>query len=241
MGGRVSAAIAVAVAGCIGAGSVWAASDTDGMARLILFSGIDLWRNGEFVHGGVLWSPGGLDREGFSFKGMISGGSYRYISGALGNAEVTGTELTAQFMPGWRFKAGKTELKLFAGADLQNHRLTPDDLSSGLRGSDLGLRAAFDFWSEPTQSTMLAADGTLSSIATSYSIRAAAGWRFADRFYAGPEVQALASDGYRQRRIGLHIIGLKTGDFEWSAAAGWARDTDDRSGVYFKLGVLTRR
>jgi hypothetical protein len=70
----------------------------DGGARFILFSGADLWRNGGFLHGGLLWSPGGLDRDGFTFKAILSGGTYRYSSGALGNAEVKGRELTTQLM-----------------------------------------------------------------------------------------------------------------------------------------------
>jgi hypothetical protein len=31
-----------------------------------LFAGTDLWRDGAFVHGGLLWSPAGLDADGFT-------------------------------------------------------------------------------------------------------------------------------------------------------------------------------
>ena len=34
--------------------------------RYLLFSGLDLWRNGGFLHGGMLWSPAGLGQEGFT-------------------------------------------------------------------------------------------------------------------------------------------------------------------------------
>jgi len=50
-----------------------------------------------------------------------------------------------------------------------------------------------------------------------------------------------ADDNYRQFRAGLHATGFRTGGFEWSAGAGWAIDTDDRSCAYGKLGVFTRR
>lgn len=119
---------------------------------------------------------------------MISGGTYRYVSGALGNATVTGHELTAQFMPGWRFKRDGLEAKVFAGIDLQHHRLSPDDPSSGLRGTDVGLRVGFDLWLEPSPTTMVAADGAVSTIATNYSARAAVGWRVLDALYTGPEI-----------------------------------------------------
>lgn len=207
----------------------------------LIFSGSDLWRNGGFGHGGLLWSPGGLDREGFTFRAVLSGGIYRYTSGALGNRGVTGRELTAQFTPGWRFKFGRSEFKIFAGADLQSHKLWPDDPSSGLRGGTIGARASFDVWTEPTPQTMFAADGSISTISRmNYSARIAAGWRMFDMFYLGPEAQAYSSEDYRQRRLGLHITGLRINEAEWSAAAGWARDTDNRAGLYVRIGVLTR-
>lgn len=235
---RCGAAIAIA-AGCLLCSVVSAGAEGAG-ARYLLFSGADLWRNGGFLHGGTLWSPGGLDQEGFTLKAVISGGSYRYHSGAL-DAEVRGSELATQLMPGWRFKSASSEFKIFAGIDLQEHRLKPDDPGSGLRGGDVGLRGAFELWTQPSVATMIAVDGLASTIVNTYSIRAAAGWRVADTFYAGPEVQAFASDGYSQRRIGLHITAYKTGVLEWTAATGYAYDSDDRSSAYVRLGVSTRR
>jgi hypothetical protein len=208
-------------------------------AKVLLFSGTDLWRSGAFLYGGALWSPEGLDREGFTLKILLSGGSYDYMSGTLG--KVAGRELTAQLMPGWRFKAARFELKFFAGLDLQHHRLKPDDPDSGLRGGDVGLRGAFEIWTEPTPQSMLSLDGSASTIVDSYNIRAAAGWRLADLLYLGPEAQAFASDGYSQRRFGLHVTAFKTGVFEWSAATGYASDSDHRSSAYVRLGVSTRR
>ena len=37
------------------------------------------------------------------------------------------------------------------------------------------------------------------------------------------------------------MTGLKTGQFEWSAATGWSQDSDRHSGLYLRLGVLMRR
>lgn len=236
----VRAATAVAAAWCVCCVGVSAARAAEDAAHFLLFGGSDIWGNGAFTYGGLLWSPGGLDREGFTLKTAISGGSYRYWSGALG-AEVTGRELVAQVLPGWRFKRDRLELKVFAGLDLEDHRLSPDDPSSHLRGNDVGLRLAADLWDEPTPATMFAADGSISTIIASYSARIAYGWRAFDRFYIGPEAQMFASDGYRQLRFGAHVTGFKTGRFEWSAAAGWSDDSDRRTSLYVRLGVLTRR
>ena len=173
---------------------------------------------------------------------MFGGGTYRYISGALNDAEVSGRLLTAAVLPGWRFVRGKLIVIVYAGLDVQNHKLTPDDLSASLRGSYAGLRGNIELWYEPTPSTMIAADGMISTIDTTYNARAAFGWKIFDRYYLGPEVQGFAAgDNYRQFRVGVHVTGLRTQWIEWSAGLGWATDSDDRDGLYGKLGVLMRR
>jgi len=64
---------------------------------------------------------------------------------------------------------------------------------------------------------------------------------FGDGIYVGPEVQYFGSDGYRHTRFGAHLAGLKTDTYEWSAAAGWARDSERQSSPYVRLNVMTRR
>jgi hypothetical protein len=219
-----------------------AADDLLAQPTLLLFSSTDLWRRGGFAHGGMLWAPSGLDRNGPVLKLLFGGGIYHYISGALGNAEVLGAELGGAVLPGWRFVHGDLTFTVFLGADLQHHRLTPADPSAGLRGGYAGVRTGFELWYQPTPMTMLAADASVSTIGVSYNARLAGGWRAFDMFYVGPEIQAFAADGnYRQLRAGLHVTGLRTGDFEWSTGFGWATDTGDRSSVYGKLGLFTRR
>jgi hypothetical protein len=88
---------------------------------------------------------------------------------------------------------------------------------------------------------MVAANASVSTIGPSYWTRIATGLRLFDSIWIGPEAQALGGPHYDQFRIGIHATALKTGDFEWSAGAGFACDDDHRSGFYARLGVLTRR
>jgi hypothetical protein len=238
--GGVAAAAAVCVCVASAGAGEWPAPDD--APRFLLFSTGDIWSHGGFLHGGLVWSPAGIDRNGFALKAMFGGGTYRYISGALGNAEVTGRLLTAAIQPGWRFVRGKFIASVFAGLDLQDHRLTPDDRSAGLRGSYTGFRVSAELWYEPTALTMAAADGSVSTIDASYNARIAAGWKVFDRYYIGPEVQGFAAgDNYRQLRAGLHVTGLRTAQVEWSGGLGWARDSDNRDGLYGRVGLLMRR
>lgn len=218
----------------------------DGFARsddtLLYFAGTDAWRHGGFSYGGLLWAPEGLDREGFTFKMLIGSGTYRYISGALGDATVNGNQVTGFALIGRRFVSGKTFVTMLGGLDVQHHTTSPYDPGSDLNGTHAGLRGAIEFWHEPDATTMIAGDASVSSIGPSYVARLAFGWRIADAFYLGPEAAGFASrDTYRQLRAGLHITGLRYSWIEWSAAAGWAMDSDDRNGFYARIGMHVRR
>ena len=60
---------------------------------------------------------------------------------------------------------------------------------------------------------MVAADASLSSIATSNSARLAYGWRMFEEMlggvYLGPVIEYFGSDGYRHLRLGAHITSMK--------------------------------
>jgi hypothetical protein len=62
-----------------------------------------------------------------------------------------------------------------------------------------------------------------------------------DRFYLGPEAQIYSTDSYLHKRVGVHLTALKIDEREWSGAVGLASDNDNRSGVYVRINVLTRR
>jgi hypothetical protein len=206
--------------------------------KFLYFSGFDLWRNGGSFYGGMQIAPDGLNNDGFTLKVLLAEGTYRYRSGA---SDIRGTGLLAAFLPGWRIKRGDLELKIFVGLDLQNHSLSPDDVSNGLRGNHAGMRVGADIWWQPSDSMMLAASISGSTIGTSFGIRGAAGWRVMDRFWAGPEIETSGDEVYRQYRVGAHITSLKTGNFEWALGAGYVEDNSARAGAYGRVSLLTRR
>ena len=225
---------------CLAASGAFAQSQRPG-DTLLLFSGTDLWRHGLFAHGGLLWSPGGLANGGFTFKAAIAGGAFRYASGALGNATVLGREFKVAAMPGWRFKFGAGEVKAFVGPELQSYRTWPHDPGSSLNGSRGALRAALEFWQQPTPGTMIAGDFTASTATDrNFALRIAGGWEMLENFFAGPEFQIWSEERYRQYRFGIHLTRVVIKTEEWSLAAGWATDNDYRNSFYTRIGLLTK-
>jgi hypothetical protein len=206
--------------------------------RHLLFAGYDLWRNGGFGHGGVVWSPGGLEREGFTLKLLLAGGLYRYHNGSRG---VIGRQELVSVMAGWRFKRDALDVTLFAGPDFQSHHFIPDDPGNRMRGTQAGLRVGGDLWYQPSSQTMVSLGVSASNIGNNYWSRVAFGWRLAGLAWIGPEAQALGGGRYRQVRFGAHATALRFGAFEWTFGLGHARDSDDRDGFYASFGLITRR
>jgi Cellulose biosynthesis protein BcsS len=219
--------------------AVRAEGNTPDNPSFLLFAGTDLWDDGAFVHGGLLWSPGGVDADGFTLKTLLSGGLYDYPSDSL-HVTVEGTLFSAAALPGWRITANGVSLALYAGPVVQDYRLTPDDPGSRLRGTYAGAQLAGDLWYQPTPASMVALSGFVASIGPTGSVRAAVGGRFGEPFFVGPETQGIWCIDYEQFRFGVHVTALRIDATEWSAAGGIALDSFGRAGPYVRLGFFTR-
>lgn len=206
--------------------------------KFLYFSGFDCGAAAARSTAACNGAPRGLNEDGFTLKLLLAEGTYRYLAGST---DIRGTGLLASLMPGWRIKRGNFEAKIFAGLDLQNHRLSQDDPGNSLRGNHVGLRVGADFWWEPTSSIMMAASISGSTIGTTFGARGPAGWRVMDRFWAGQELEASGDEVYRQYRIDAHLTSFKIAAFEWPLGAGYVEDNSHRSGLYGRLSLLTRR
>ena len=237
---RVVGAMAVAVARtlwcCAPARAETAPPDTP---SFLLFAGTDLWRYGAFLYGGGLWSPAGVEHDGFTLKVLLNGGVYTYNSGDL-QTEIDGKMLSAAALPGWRFTHDTLTVSVFAGPVAQDYRLTPYDPGSKLHGSYVGAQFAADVWYQPTADTMAAVSGAIASIGPTGSVRAAFGWRAFDAMFLGPETAMLWCGDFQQLEVGAHITAFHFNAMEWSAGGGWSMDSDRRSGPYLRLGVSAK-
>jgi hypothetical protein len=221
------------------AAAAQAGSDGPNNPSFLLFAGTDLWRDGAFVDGGLLWPPAGLNTGGLTFKILLNGGLYTYPSGGL-HTDIEGTLVSAAALPGWRTTRDGFTVDLYAGPVVQDYRLTPYDPGSRLRGFYGGAQVAGDVWYQPSPATMIALDASIASIELIGSARAAIGWKVFEPFFIGPETQAFWCTDYRELRLGAHVTGYRIDALEWSAAGGWAADSFGRGGLYLRLGLNAR-
>ena len=238
LSGVVAMATAVASA-VVCAAPVRAGTGEADKPNLVLFAGTDMWRDGAFLHGGLLWSPAGLDADGFTFKVILGGGGYTYPSSSL-QADVGGMLSSAAALPGWHFTRSHVTVSLYAGPLLQDYRLTPDDPGSRLRGLYAGAQVAADVWYQPSARTMTALSGSIASIGWSGSVRVAFGFRVLEPLFAGPETEGIWCTDYEQVRFGAHVTGVSVDALQWSVAGGLAADSYRRTGPYVRLEFSAR-
>src|SRR5579863_5378708 len=217
----------------------WAETALPSDPTLLLFGGTDLWRYGAFLYGGTLWSPGGVDTDGFTLKLAVNGGRYSYNSSGL-RSTVDGTMASGAALPGFRFVRDTLTVGVFGGPVVQDYRLSPYDPGSRLHGLYAGVQLASDVWYQPTANIMAALNGSLVSIGPTGYVRGALGYRVFDAAFVGPEAAMFWCANFQQVEFGAHLTGLHIGTSEWSAGAGWSMDSDRRSGPYLRLGFSTK-
>ncbi|MCO5129535.1 MAG: cellulose biosynthesis protein BcsS [Xanthobacteraceae bacterium] len=206
--------------------------------RFLFFSGFDLWNFGYAGYAGAQWAPASLNSDGFVLGAFVSEGVERFDTPATRYRTAI---LRASILPGWRFKRGSLEVKVFAGPDFERDTVAPAQVGRLPYRNSFGARATVDLWWEPTAATMLSASASATTIGSGTSARVAGGWRLSDAGWIGPEIAVSADRFSEQYRVGAHLTGVRTGDFEWSLAAGYVRDSFRRSGIYGRITVLTRR
>ncbi len=210
-----------------------------GNPSFLLFAGTDLSRYSAFLDGGLVWSPAGLDADGFTLKALLSGGNYTYVSSGL-HEDIDGTMLSAAAMPGWRFVRGGLNVSLYGGAVVQDYRLSPYDPGGRLHGFYVGAQFAADIWYQPSAGTMVAVNGAIASIGPTGSLRTAFGWQVFDSVFVGPENQWIWCADYQEVRLGAHLTGWRIQGLELSAGGGWAMTSDQRQGPYVRVGLSAR-
>lgn len=204
--------------------------------KLIYFGGIDAsqWSFGAFA--GMQWMPNGLDRNGFILRMFMSESLERYTDRRINFDTQIGR---GYILPGYLVRTGHLEAQFLLGPDAEADFFFQDGRAERWR-TRYGLRGIADLWWEPTRELMLQSALSATTIDNGYSARLAAGWKLFDGFWVGPEVAVSRDFFSEQTRLGAHLTGLRTNDYEWSFAAGRVSDNFGRSGVYGRFGIMLR-
>lgn len=171
-----------------------------------------------------------MDRSGMRFRGSGIVGTYTYDSTDVGR--VNGNLIGGAFLFGYEWVFKRATVALYAGGEIVNTTINPDDPNNQAKGTSAGLKVATDFYVTPTDATMIAGVASYSTNFNSYYARLKFGMAFGNRIYVGPEVGALGDNFFQQWRIGGHVTGIRLGMLQFGAALGFLNDRVRGGGLY---------
>jgi hypothetical protein len=183
-------------------------------------------------------------RDGWRYR-LVSGyGQYDYSSSRWTGASVVtvpfdGTVTFADALLGYQKSMGAMTVKLFAGAAMQHHEVTPFDVASSVQGLEWGAKALIETWVDLGEQSYGQLDLSYTTVFQSYSARARLGYRFWPHVSLGLEGALAGNADYDAGRGGAFVR------YEWvagevSLSGGVAADRSEVTGAYGTLNALFR-
>jgi Cellulose biosynthesis protein BcsS len=167
--------------------------------RGVWFSGFDVVKDSRYYYDGIIVALNGdLGRDGFFVRAYGSRDDFDRNPG-------DGRQWQADVALGYMFSRSKIDYEIYAGIDYQNVKLSPDDPSAEVRGTEWGFKVGAGIETEKELPYYFRLEGNYSTAFNSYWARARAGLR-RDRFTFGPEASVVGDADFDAQRLGAFVM-----------------------------------
>lgn len=239
-------AAAMLAAGVWPAGWTPAATAGETAPRFALSSGMDVTANSRFGYAGGIWAPGrGLDAPGFRLQALGGVGAYDYdgslsLTGGAVPTRFDGDVVLGELLAGYQWRRGEWTAKAYAGVQVEDHAISPDDPANAVNGAEWGVKGQLELWRNLGAQSWLSLDASYGTAFESYRAQARIGRRVYPWLSLGVEAGGLGNAEYDAGRGGgflrLHLAGADV-----TLAGGVTRDylDEDPSG-YVSLGMYRK-
>ena len=163
-------------------------------SRGVFFTGFEASDNyaSGYVGGGYAFGKG-LYEKGLRLRAVGSFGRYHYdgtllTDGVYVPTHFNGEAAFAAALVGYQFNPGKVIIKLFAGIEAEDQRITPPDPNNSVQGSEIGLRLQAETWFDISPRLFLSADAAYGTAFQEYCSLARLGFVFARDYHSGSRV-----------------------------------------------------
>lgn len=206
-------------------------ASTEATQSVTSFTGFDATRNSNYVYQGFIAALNqNLDKDGFLLRTYGGFVNYRYSLDTVTGGKVNGDGWQGDVMLGYQWVRQMYTLSAFIGGDYQNYRLTPDDPTARIRGTEFGFKVAADVESNEASPFYYSLGGAYSTAFNTYWSRARVGVTVRPTVFIGPEFIAYGGDGYDDQRLGgfvkFEVPMTRTVPLEITLSGGhqWSRD-----------------
>jgi outer membrane immunogenic protein len=186
----------------------------------------------------LLWGPGGLDNSGVRFRAATVDGAYSFLQNGNFGQRLYGNSEEVTGMVGYEFVQGSASLLLMTGANYVtgSSQSGPEETTSTanpIPGNAAGWKSLIEFYANPTDRTMVEAEGQYSTAFREYYTQYEVGYApFAPEIYIGPQAILLGDQNFDQYRVGAFVTGFKIGNVELGVSGGYLHDRQQGSGYY---------
>lgn len=206
--------------------------------RLFAFGGVDTARDSTSAWIGLVASPmANLGDNGPRIRLMGGYGRYSYktaiVPGGINDGEYT----SGEFMLGWRHDISGVIVTTYVGAHVEHHSLANPDPGNRASGTETGIKGIVELFARPAPGWIASANASLSSVYTSYSMRAMIAREINSKLLLGFEAALLGNERYHEPRAGLAAQMLWGGRI-LSLAAGALDNSDKGSGYYLTTSLF---
>ena len=177
---------------------------------------------------------GTLAESGLRVRADGLAGHYSYTSTATGET-VRGNQEGGAALIGYAWVSPDMSFAAYLGGDVRNNSLSPADPTNPVVGTTFGAKGQFEAYGKPSALTIIAGQASYATNKTAYFARLRGGYLIGHDIYLGPEFVALGDAFFNQERVGLSLIGLRTGALQFGFSGGYLYDRVRKSGGYASI------
>lgn len=187
----------------------------------VVFTGFNAKEDAYFLYlGGVHAINGDLTSDGWLLRLFGGFGEYDYNAGALGN--VDGDLVLGDLMAGYQWFEGAVRYSAYAGLNIADNDLSPNDPGNSTRGTEVGAKVQLEAETVQFDSYYVSGIASYATTHDDYWARLRVGHRFAGNYVLGPEGLVMGNDEYDQQRLGLFLNGIQLGSVNVGLSGGYA-------------------
>lgn len=176
--------------------------EADHSYKVVTINGIDVSKDAWWIYSlNVFALNGDFSRDGLVFRTLGLRGDYDYEDTSLPGSTFNAEDNSLDVMLGYQKVFSGFSATAYVGYEIRDIDIDPSDPTNKLRGTEDGVKFAFDLETEASAPFYFALDSSYSTAFDSYYGEVRAGLN-AGKFIVGPEASIFDEEGDRSERVG---------------------------------------
>lgn len=170
--------------------------------KVVTINGVDVAKDWYgFYSANYFALNGDFSRDGLVFRSLAVWGKYDYPDTSVPGTSIDANDRSIDVMLGYQKVFSGFSATLYAGYEIRDVDLSPNDLSNDVRGTKDGFKVAFDLETADGRPVYFGVDSSYSTAFDTFYGQARLGYNFGN-FILGPEFEYYRDDADQYERVG---------------------------------------